>query len=90
MIKVLDFYKKNCAARMEDTAQLSLYFHVENVSSKKQKKLIIYDTIQPILSGFHQNDSHVSGHIILITDELENVDQGQNSQKCSFLTREYS
>ena len=40
-------------------------------------------------SSFHQNDRTVSGHLILATDDLEKVGQGQHLQKCSFLTSEY-
>ena len=51
-------------------------FQVENVSPEKTgKTLNISDNIQQI-SIIHQNDCTVSGHLILVTNDLENVDQG--------------
>ena len=38
---------------------------------------------------FHQNDRIVSGHQFIVTDDLENVGQGQNLQERSILAREY-
>ena len=40
-------------------------------------------------SSFHQNHHIVSGHLNLVTDDLEKVCQGQNLQKFKFFTREY-
>ena len=57
---------------------------------KPKKALNIFDTIQPIFIKFYQNDRTVSGHLMLATDDLENVGQGQNLQKCSFLTTNIS
>ena len=67
---------------MEVEAQL---FQVENVSpGKTAKTLNISDTIQLIFIKFYQNDHTVSGHLILLTDDLGNVGQCQNLQKCGY------
>ena len=51
---------------------------------EKQKKEL---NINRFSSRFQQNHRNISGH--LITDDLENVGQGKNLQKCTFLNREY-
>ena len=77
---------------MEIAAQYSINFPDEKCVAwkKKKKTLIIYDTIQLIYIklpfnqftlSFHQNNYSVSGHLILITDDLVNVSQGQNLKK---------
>ena len=43
---------------------------------KRKKTLDISDTIQPTFIKFHQDDRIVSGHLTLVTDDLENLDQG--------------
>ena len=75
---------------MEVVAQLSLYFPGGKCYLEKHKKTLnISDTIQPISSSFHQNYRTVAGHVILVTDDLQNVGQGNNLQKFSFLKHEY-
>ena len=57
---------------------MSKICHLEKL---RKKTLNIYDTIQRFSLSFHQNDRNVSGHLILATDDLENVGQGKNLQK---------
>ena len=68
---------------MEMTTQLSRHFPCGKCVTWKTEKKNIYDIIQPIFITFYQNNSNVSGHQILITDDLENVGQCKNLQKCS-------
>ena len=39
---------------------------------------------QPILIKFSPKCSHCAGHLILVTDDVENVGQGQNLQNAHF------
>ena len=55
---------------------------------KTEETLNIYNTSR-FSSSFPQNDCNVCGHLILVTDDLENVGQDQNLQNFSFLTCEY-
>ena len=57
---------------MEVAVQIVSNFQVENVSpGKTDKRLNIFD-INQFSSGFHQNDRTVPGHLMLVTDDLEN------------------
>ena len=57
-------------------------FQVENVSPRKlEKKWKISDTIQSIFVTFSTKYRTVSGHLILVTDDLGNVGQGQKLEK---------
>ena len=72
---------------MEIAAQFSLHFQMENVSPGKTKKML--NITNQFSSSFHQNDHTVSGHLMFVTNDLENVGQGQNLQKCYFFKLEY-
>ena len=59
---------------------------VENVSPGKTEKNVKY--LRQHSTDFHQVFINVIA-LILETDDLENVCQGQNVQNCSFLKCEY-
>ena len=57
-------------------------FPMGNVSPGNIQIHWIYITpFNRFASGFHQNDHTVSVHLVLVTDDLENVGQAQNLQK---------
>ena len=64
-------------------SQINLHFQVINVSPGRNRKKTsnISDTINQFSSVFHQNDRTVSGHLILVTVDPENVGKCQNLQK---------
>ena len=53
---------------------------IKNVIWKKtrNKTLNIFEASNRFSLRFHQYDRKVSGHLIPVTDDLENVGQGQN------------
>ena len=64
---------------MEDAPQVSIHFPGGNTSSGKTEKTSnIFGTIKQILLRFHQNDRTLSGHLTLVTDDVEHVAQCQN------------
>ena len=77
MIKVLKFYRKY-TAWMKVLHNLVSIFQGEKFTWKYRKKTLNIYNIRLILSSFHQNDHNVSGHVILVTDGLENVGEGHN------------
>ena len=58
-------------------------FKVENVSPRK-KNWISPIAFNLFSSSFHQNDRNAGGCIILVTEDRENVGQGQNLKKILF------
>ena len=82
---------KKCAAWMEVVAQLSLHFSVENMCRlKRRKKRWPSPTpFNRFSSDFNQNYHTLFGHLTLLTDNIENLGQGQNLQKGTFLKRKY-
>ena len=76
---------------MEEVPQLRLNFAGRKCVTWKTRKNIEYleHHLTEFHKIFHQNDCTVSGHIILVTDELENVCQEFFLQKYSFLKRKY-
>ena len=82
MIKVLAIYKSVRHERKFPHNLVSI-FQVENVSPLK-KHSISPTTSNRFSSHFHQNDHSVLGHLMLVTDDLANLDQGQNLQKVNF------
>ena len=58
---------------------------MENVSpGNKEIMLNISDTIELTFINISPNGRTVAGHLILVTDYFENVDQGRHFQKLSF------
>ena len=81
MIKAFEFYKK-CASWMEVATQFSLHFPGEKcVTWKTEKRLLETIPLNSFSANLYQNDRNVSDHLILITNDLENVGQGKNLQK---------
>ena len=61
------------------------HFQVENESPRITAKTFdISEALEPISLGFYQNDCTVLGHIILDTDDHENIGKCQNLHKHSF------
>ena len=70
---------------MDVAGQLSLHFQVENVSPGKTEIMLnISVTIELTFIKFLPNDRTLAGHLVLATDDFENVGQGRNFQKLSF------
>ena len=67
MIKALEFYNK-CSAGMDVAAQGGTC-----VTWKTQRETLCTAVFKRFSPSFHQNDLTVSGHLILVTDDLENV-----------------
>ena len=88
MIKVLEFCRKY-RHEQRSPHNLDSIFRVENVSPGKAEKRLSTTPFNRFSLSFHQNDRTVSGHLILVTDDLENVGQGQNLQNDHFFTLEY-
>ena len=84
MIKVLEFYKK-CASWLEVAAQLSLHFPDGKCVNWKNRKKNIGHLLTPF-NWFSSNFYQKYHHLILVTDDPENVGHGKNVQKLSFLT----
>ena len=59
---------------MDVATQLSLHFQVRNVSQGKEKNVeYLWQHWTDFHQVFHQNDWYVTGHLIFLTDGLENV-----------------
>ena len=54
------------------------------MSLGKTEKNFEYLRFNQFSSSFHENDRNVYGHLILVTDDLENVGHGQNLQNAHF------
>ena len=80
-----DLHTQKCAAWMEVVMQLSLHFTGENCFIWKNRNNVEYlRNHSTDFHNFRQNDRIVADHLILVTDDLEHVGQGQNWQKCPF------
>ena len=72
---------------MEVAAQLSVHFPGGRCINWKNRKKCEY--LRRHSTDFHQVFTNVSDVLIHVIDDIENVGQGQQLRKCSFLTREY-
>ena len=71
---------KKCAAWMK--AQHLVYIFRWKMCHMKKRKIKNIEYLRHHSIDFHQNDRTVSGHITLVTDDIENLGQGQNLRKC--------
>ena len=85
MIKVFEFNEMD-GHFIEVAGQHSRHVPGEKciVWKKQQKTLNISDMIQAISSSLRQNNHTVSGHLMHISDDLENVGRGKNLQNSHF------
>ena len=80
-----------CVRHKERLPHNSIFiFQMENVSPGKTEKKRCQRSklFNQFSSNFHQNDHALPGHLILWTDDLKNVGQSQNLQKCLFFKHE--